>query len=157
MLLVSCATSSSLVVWHYLLTHLSIGYHFTEYGANIDDDACGDLGDLPTAFVSGVHGSSLNVEFRSNRINRGTDFFLFVVCVPPTRLTRRRKRESLLTDSVKLTTGDSPTAPTQTSTEGNIYEYDCSPTLSFDQRVVRDYNDSTQSIEKYLVSFHMVK
>ena len=97
------------------------------------------------------------MDFRSNRIDRGIDFFLFVVCVPPTAGARRRKRESLLTDSVKLTNGDSPTTSTQTSTEANVYEYDCSPTLSFDQRVVRDYNDSTQSTEIYLVSFHVVK
>ena len=137
------------------LTHLSIGFHFTVSGASVDTDACGKLEDLSPELQSGVHNSALNVDFRSNRIIRGDDFFLFVVCIPPTAGQGRRKRESLMTDSVKLTNGDTPTATTQTPTEANNYRYDCTPTFSFDQRVVRDYNDSTQSIEKYLVSFHV--
>lgn len=31
--------------------------------------------------LSGVHGSSLNVEFRSNRINTDAGFFLAIVCI----------------------------------------------------------------------------
>ena len=108
---------------------LFIGYHFTATGANVDTDACGELDNLPAVLKSGAHGSALNVDFRSNRINRTMDFFLSVVCIN-TGGGSRRKRQSLLTDSVKV----SPT--------------DCTSTFSFEQRVVRDHNDVTQSTEK---------
>ena len=110
----------------------SIGYHFTATGANVDTDACGKKEDLPSVLQSGPHASALNVDFRSNRVNRTGDFFLSVVCIKPPGGSRR-KRESLMTNSVNV----SPT--------------DCTSTFSFDQRVVRDRNDVTQSTEKYLV------
>ena len=46
-------------------------------------DVCGDLGSLPEVLKSGVHGSSLMVDFRSNRINTGMDFFLALTCILP--------------------------------------------------------------------------
>ena len=133
-----------------LLTPLSIGYHFTVSGFPVEADACGE--NLTGALKSGTHASVLSVDFRSNRIDKPMDgeFVLVVLCTKPPG-ARRRKRESLLTDSVQLTNGTAPTEETLTSTEAGIHTYDCTPTLSFEQRVVRDYNDTTNSAEKYMV------
>lgn len=59
------------------------GYEFIVTGADVPTDACGNLNSLPGVLQSGVHGSSLMVDFRSNRINTGMDFFLALTCTLP--------------------------------------------------------------------------
>lgn len=58
-------------------------------------DLCGNMTDLPDVQKSGVHGSGLTLDFRSNRINTGDGFFLALTCVLPSAGGgSRRKRYS---------------------------------------------------------------
>ena len=67
----------------YLQTCQYTGYQFTATGANAPTDACGNLNSLPGVLTSGVHDSGLMVDFRSNRITTGVDFFLAITCTLP--------------------------------------------------------------------------
>ena len=65
------------------------GYHFTATGQNVDTDVCGSASDtIPDFAANGFHGSSLNLEFRSNRIVTSGGFFLAVSCVSNSVSTR---------------------------------------------------------------------
>lgn len=68
-----------------LVFYVNVGFQFTATGASVSTDACGDMDNLTDVLKSGVHGSSLSVDFRSNRINN-TDvgFFLAIVCINTT-------------------------------------------------------------------------
>ena len=61
---------------------------------------CGNMEDLPEAQKSGVHGSGLTLDFRSNRVNTGEGFFLALTCTLPSGA--RRKRSSTLDPSKRL-------------------------------------------------------
>lgn len=74
---------------------LYTGYHFTATGQNIDTDVCGSATDTtPSHFVNGFHGSSLNLEFRSNRVVTNAGFFLAITCINPApfRVTRQAEQ-----------------------------------------------------------------
>ena len=71
---------------------LHTGYHFTATGQNVDTDVCGNASDtIPSFAENGFHGSSLNLEFQSNRIVTNSGFFLAITCINPgpSRVTRQ--------------------------------------------------------------------
>ena len=75
--------------------HFIAGFHFVATGQNVDTDVCGDPTSRPAPDFAqnGFHGSSLNVEFRSNRIGTSTGFFLAAVCVNPAPFRTARQAE----------------------------------------------------------------
>lgn len=138
------------------------GFHFTATGSDIAQDACGELEDLPDHLKSGVHGSGLTLDFRSNRINRTKDFFLAVICIDP---APSRKRSVELTSSaavVKEEPVDSNLQLKDPATESPLAEglvlspttIDCTLSKSLEGSVVgRDPSDATlTSADNYLVS-----
>lgn len=125
--------------------YIHAGYHFTATGTTVDSDACGDLEQLPSSQKSGAHGSSLTVDFRSNRINRNIDFFLAVTCVDTGGAARRKRatalaETSLLSNQVKV----------RPTLDPNLNE--CSPSLSLNNNIVRNLAKEDTSDEEYLVS-----
>ena len=103
---------------------LNAGYHFTATGANVLTDACGQKDDLSPELVSGVHGSSLMLDFRSNRIHTSGTMFLSLSCIIPQSSNRGARNANL--------------------------EPDCTPSVSSRNRIVTDpYNPP--SPEDYLV------
>ena len=134
------------------------GYDFTATGASVPTDACGELQDLPDVLKSGVHGSGLTLDFRSNRINRTEDFFLAVVCIN-TAPSRKRSVQSTSSAAVLKETVDPNLRLTEPvpMTEFPITEgqkTDCTPSQSLTGSIVgRDVSDKTlTSAEEYLVS-----
>ena len=61
----------------------------------MDADVCGDPTSrtVPGFVQNGFHGSSLNVEFRSNRIGTSSGFFLAAVCINPAPFRVARQAE----------------------------------------------------------------
>ncbi len=58
-------------------------------------DLCGNKGNLSEVQKSGVHGSRLTLDFRSNRINSGEGFYLALTCtLPLAGGGTRRKRQN---------------------------------------------------------------
>ena len=93
--------------------------------------------DLPEAQKSGVHGSGLTLDFRSNRVNTGEGFFLALTCTLPS--AARRKRSSTLdpsTDEVVVR----PTA--------------CTPSQTLTAKVGRESEDEPlKTAEEYFVRY----
>ena len=75
------------------------GYHFTATGAAVSADACGEKKDLTSLLKSGVHGSGLTLDFRSNRVYTGGSVFLSISCVLP-QANRVARDENSCTPSV---------------------------------------------------------
>ena len=100
-------------------------------------DLCGNMEDLPEAQKSGVHGSGLTLDFRSNRVNTGEGFFLALTCTLPS--AARRKRSSTLdpsTDEVVVR----PTA--------------CTPSQTLTAMVGRESEDEPlKTAEEYFVRY----
>ena len=61
----------------------------------MDTDVCGDPTSrpVPDFALNGFHGSSLNVEFRSNRIGTASGFFLAITCINPAPFRTARQAE----------------------------------------------------------------
>ena len=76
---------------------LYTGIQFTATGGNVISDVCGDPNSmpLPPFVLNGFHGTSLDVEFRSNRIETTSGFFLAAVCINPAPLRVARQAEQL--------------------------------------------------------------
>ena len=115
-----------------------LGYHFTSTGVAVDTDACGNLEDLPDVLKSGVHGSGLAVDFRTNRIKRDKGFFLTLSCI-------------------QQSTGPGARQNHDTSVAGESFSLrpsgKCTPSISLEKKVVRDLNVHLESSdEDYLVS-----
>lgn len=96
-------------------------------------DACGKLDDLSPQLKSGVHGSSLTLDFRSNRVNRVTGLFLAVTCSIPRSTGSRRKRST-----------HSP------------FEAGCTPTTLLDGRTVNDPDDPQTAEDLVDVSYEVL-
>ena len=71
------------------------GLHFVATGQSVDTDVCGDPTStpVPPSAQNGFHGSSLNVEFRSNRIGTSSGFFLAAICINPAPFRVARQAE----------------------------------------------------------------
>ena len=69
------------------------GYHFTATGADVSADACGDKKALSPLLTSGVHGSGLTLDFRSNRVHTGGRVLLSLSCVLPQSSSLRGRRD----------------------------------------------------------------
>ena len=102
-------------------------------------DLCGNMEDLQEVQRSGVHGSGLTLDFRSNRINAGDGFFLALTCTLP--LAARRKRSSTLDPSTDLDgVVIRPTA--------------CTPSQTLVAKVGRDSEDEPlKTAEEYFVRY----
>ena len=74
---------------------ITAGLQFVATGQNVDTDVCGDPTSrpVPDFALNGFHGSSLNVEFRSNRIGTASGFFLAAICVNPAPFRAARQAE----------------------------------------------------------------
>ena len=61
----------------------------------MNTDVCGDPTSrpVPEHALNGFHGSSLNVEFRSNRVGTANGFFLSGICINPTPFRTARQAE----------------------------------------------------------------
>lgn len=61
----------------------------------MDTDVCGDPTSrlVPDFALNGFHGSSLNVEFRSNRVGTANGFFLAAICINPAPFRAARQAE----------------------------------------------------------------
>jgi len=68
-------------------------YQFTATGTPVPTDLCGSMGGLSDVQKSGVHGSGLTLDFRSNRVNTGDGFFLALTCTLPWGSRRKRSTE----------------------------------------------------------------
>lgn len=124
---------------------MNVGYQFTATGASVPTDACGDLYYLPDALKYGVHGSSLNVEFRSNRIfNMDTGFFLAIVCISTTSnepLTAQSHTQKRLSGPMG--------APSSDHAFDLRQQPDCMPSQTLLGRINR--SDTQATAEEYLV------
>lgn len=62
---------------------------------NVDADVCGNAtsNPIPDFVKSGFHGSSLNLEFRSNRIASDEGFFVALICINPAPFRTARQVE----------------------------------------------------------------
>ena len=81
------------------LAIIHAGYHFTATGADVSADACGEKKDLTSLLKSGVHGSGLILDFRSNRVHTGGSVFLSISCILP-QANRVARDENSCTPSV---------------------------------------------------------
>ena len=105
-------------------------------------DLCGSMEDLPKVQRSGVHGSGLTLDFRSNRINTGEGFFLALTCTRPFSLAARKKRFS-----------DSPTLDPSTD-EVVIRPTACTPSQNLTAKVGRESMDEPlKTAEEYFVRY----
>jgi hypothetical protein len=142
-------------------SHKISGFDFTATGEDVTTDGCGKLNDLPDSLKSGVHGSGLTLDFRSNRINRTEDFFLALICVN-TAPSRKRSVQSPSSAAVLKEEPVDPNlrlaepVPTIESsiTELQKQKTDCTPTQSLDGTIVGSDSSDTKliSAEEYLVS-----
>lgn len=110
------------------------GYHFTATGVPVTHDLCGDMAGLPNILKSGVHGSGLTLDFRSNRINAGSGFFLALTCTLPSAASSRKKKQihSSSIDQVQV-------------------RQTCIPSQTFNAKVGRDFKQPLKTTEEYFV------
>ena len=73
------ASDVILAMWY--TCYITVGYHFTATGAQISQDACGDIKKLSEKLKTGYHGSGLTLDFRSNRIYSKGRFHLGITCI----------------------------------------------------------------------------
>ena len=119
----------------------SVGYHFTATGTPAPKDICGNMEDLAEVEKSGVHGSGLTLDFRSNRINTGEGFFLALICTLPSAAGgSRRKRDS-----------DNPLS--SSSVDGVVIKPACTPSQTLTAVVGRDSQDEPlKTADEFFVS-----
>ena len=113
-------------------------------------DLCGEIEDLPEVQQSGVHGSGLTLDFRSNRINTGDGFFLALTCTLPSAAGgSRRKRYSNSNHNNYYSTPSSPV-------EEVVVQPICTPSKTLTAKVVgRDSQDEPlKTAEEYFVRSH---
>ena len=123
-----------------LQTLLLVGYQFTATGAPVDKDVCGNMVDLPDALKSGVHGSGLTLDFRSNRINTRNGFFLALTCTLPSAA------EQASSQSSPTKKRDIPS-----STDGIGVQQNCTPSQTLRATVGRDSTMPQKTSEEYFV------
>ena len=127
-------------------------------------DGCGKLNDLSAVLQSGVHESGLELDFRSNRINRTENFFLAVICVNTVTTPSRKRSVRSTSSATVLKEPVDPNLqvakPVQTTdspiTEGLTLPQttDCTPSQSLEgSKVGRDISVNKLTLaEEYLVS-----
>ena len=99
-------------------------------------DLCGNMEDLPEVQKSGVHGSGLTLDFRSNRINTGGGFFLALTCTLPSAAGGSRRKRSL----------------SYSSLDEVVIQPTCTPSQTLAMRVGRDsQNMPLKTADEYFV------
>ena len=104
-------------------------------------DLCGDMEDLPAVQKSGVHGSGLTLDFRSNRINSGDGFFLALTCTLPAAAggSRRKRSDTHLSVSNLKAIPQPACTPSQTLTAQVGRNFEDEPLKTTEEYFVRHY------------------
>lgn len=133
------------VLWYWIC----LGYDFTVSGVSAPKDACGELQDLDPVLKSGTHGSSLTLDFRSNRINRTEDFFLALVCILTPSSSQSTSSQAISSSSTSL---KESVDLSLSATEPTVTE--CTPSQLINGTDISSKKLTTA--EDYLVSYHFL-